>query len=131
MARPTAAGASGHGNNVQRDAFLHRPAVRQAGYLAQSALADRGILPEAQGTRGNETSGRLGTFMSKRVEERSRQQIWAQQQKEAGKCPLCTGKLDFNPRTGKPYFRCKACRKKVARNQKFLMRERRAAGVAA
>ena len=67
----------------------------------------------------------------KRVEDRSRQRNWSLEQRQEGYCPVgCGNRLDINPRTGKPYYRCKQCREKIAVNQKLLMRGRRAAGIA-
>jgi hypothetical protein len=68
----------------------------------------------------------------KRIEKRSKQANQQQVLKAAGTCPRCWGeKLDFNPRTGKPYALGPECRGKKAETQKLLMRERRRAGLAA
>lgn len=67
----------------------------------------------------------------KKVEQRSRQANDQQILRSEGMCPRCWGeKLDYNPRTGKPYALGAECRKKKAATQKQLMRARRAAGIA-
>ena len=50
----------------------------------------------------------------KPVESRSPQANWQHTQKAEGLCPKCPNKVDRNPRTGKPYYECLACRKVTA-----------------
>ena len=66
----------------------------------------------------------------KRVENRSRQMNWQLRQRAAGRCPIDGNRCGINPRTGRAYVRCPACRVKIAAIMKLKMRRRRAAGLA-
>ena len=65
----------------------------------------------------------------RQVEQRARQQRWAEKKRAAGLCPCCgSEKRDFNQRTGRPYTLGKSCRKKANATKAAYMARRRAAG---
>jgi len=65
----------------------------------------------------------------RRLRKRAYLAIWRRRLRLQCRCHECGGASEINPKKGKPFYYCAACREKMREWHKLVMRRRRARGL--